>query len=181
MPTDRPSDALLNSEAIRGLLTELDEELTSMGEFAELYVVGGAAMAIGYGARDATRDVDALFEPKASVLEAAERVAARHGIGSGWLNDAVKGFMHGDDPDRRLVLELPALKVFVASPRYLLAMKLFAARIERDADDIAVLLDLAGISTVDDALDVVEAAYGAERISPKTALLVESSLAEDDA
>lgn len=106
MPNDRPSDALLNSDAIRRLLTELDEELTSMGESAELYVVGGAAMAIGYGARDATRDVDALFEPKTTVLEAAERVAARHGIGSGWLNDAVKGFMHGDDPERRLVLEL---------------------------------------------------------------------------
>lgn len=60
-------------------------------------------------------------------------------------------------------------------------MKLFAARVERDADDIAVLLDLTGISTVDDALDVVEAAYGAVRIPPKTALLVESILADDDA
>lgn len=51
---------------------------------------------------------------------------------------------------------------------------------ERDTDDIEVLLDLAGVTTVDDALDVVEAAYGANRIPPKTALIVESVLAADN-
>ena len=59
--------------------------------------------------------------------------AATGGIGdsdgvTGWLNDAMKGFLHGEDPDRRLVLDRPSLQVFVASPRYLLAMKLLAAR-----------------------------------------------------
>lgn len=85
-------------------------------------------MALAYGARDATRDVDALFEPKSPIFDAAARVGERHGIGTGWLNDAMKGFLHGEDPDRRLVLDRPSLQVFVASPRYLLAMKLLAAR-----------------------------------------------------
>lgn len=57
-------------------------------------------------------------------------------------------------------------------------MKLFSARIERDADDIAMLLELARIDRVEEALDLVEAAYGRERIPIKTALLVESILVD---
>lgn len=95
---------------------------------------------------------------------------------SDWLNDAMKGFLHGEDADRRIVIEHPALRVFVASPRYLLAMKLLSARVERDAADIALLLDLAGITRVEDALDVVESAYGSDRVPAKTALLVEGIL-----
>lgn len=98
---------------------------------------------------------------------------------SDWLNDAMKGFLHGEDADRRIVIEHPALQVFVASPRYLLAMKLLSARVERDAADIALLLDLAGITRVEDALDVVESAYGSDRVPAKTALLVEGILARE--
>ena len=58
-------------------------------------------------------------------------------------------------------------------------MKLLSARVERDADDIALLLCLSEITRVEDALDVVEAAYGAERLTVKTRLLVESILDSD--
>lgn len=95
-----------------------------------------------------------------------------------WLNDAVKGFLHGEDSDRRLVLEHKSLRVFAASPKYLLAMKLLSARVERDADDIALLLDLSGIATQDETLDVVEAAYGRGRMPAKTAILLEAILAD---
>ncbi len=176
---DSPSDALLSIESIRRLLIELDEELGATGASGELFVVGGAAMALGYGAREATRDIDALFEPKTAIADAAESVGERNGLRADWLNDAMKGFLHGNDPERRLALDLPSLQVFVASPRYLLAMKLLSARIERDADDIAMLLNLAGVTTVNEALDLVEAAYGADRILPKTALLVASLLSTD--
>jgi hypothetical protein len=50
-----------------------------------------------------------------------------HGLPEDWLNDAVKGFLHGEDPDAVPVLDTPGLRVDVASPRYLLAMKLLAA------------------------------------------------------
>jgi hypothetical protein len=55
-------------------------------------------------------------------------------------------------------------------------MKLLSARVERDADDIGLLLGLAGITDVDEALDLVEAAYGPELVTVKTRLLVESLL-----
>ena len=171
-------DELLTGDRIRSLLKDLGDELAHLGESGELFLVGGAAMALGYDAREATRDIDALFEPKLVIYEAAARIAGREQLPSDWLNDAMKGFLHGDDADRRLVIEHPALKVYVASPRYLLAMKLLSARIERDTDDIALLLGLAGITRVEDALDLVEAAYGKGRISVKTSLIVEAILAD---
>lgn len=59
-----PPDRLLSAEEIRALLVELGEELAQIGESGELFLVGGAALALGYDAREATRDVDAVFEPK---------------------------------------------------------------------------------------------------------------------
>src|SRR5437763_344285 len=114
------NDALLTPEKIRELLNELGDELASAGKVGELFIVGGAALALAYGGRESTHDIDALFEPKLEMYDAAATIARRHGLPVDWLNDAMKGFLHGDDPDRRLVLEHQALAVYVASPRYLL-------------------------------------------------------------
>lgn len=172
-------DALLTPELIRELLIELGDELATAGQVGELFLVGGAALALGYSGRESTHDIDGLFEPKREMYAAAARVAERRGLQVDWLNDAMKGFLHGDDPDRQLVLEHPALAVYVASPRYLLAMKLRSARIERDADDIALLLGVCGISDSGEALDLVEAAYGAAALTVKTQLLVQAILEGD--
>ena len=53
----------------------LDDELGRMGVEADLFVVGGAAMAVAYDARRATTDVDAVFVPSKEVRTAASRVA----------------------------------------------------------------------------------------------------------
>ncbi len=55
-------------------------------------------------------------------------------------------------------------------------MKLLAARVERDTDDIALLLDLAAINSVEVALQVVESAYGVDRVPVKARLLLEAIL-----
>jgi hypothetical protein len=69
-------------------LTALAGELDRRGVIAEMYV-GGAAIALAFDERRATRDVDAVFEPKAVVYEAAATVAEEAGLSPGWLNDAV--------------------------------------------------------------------------------------------
>lgn len=63
-----------------------------------MYVVGGAAIALAFDERRSTRDIDAVFEPKSTVYEAAAAVAEQRGLPGGWLNDAVKGFLAGEDP-----------------------------------------------------------------------------------
>ena len=146
----------LGRDDIRALLDDLSLELAARGARAELFLVGGAALAVAYDATRATRDLDAVFVPSDVVRQAAAAIAAREGLADDWLNDAVKGFLPGPDPDAQRFYSTDSLIVDVASPRYLLAMKLFAARAEIDADDITLLYRQLGFTTVDEGLDLVE-------------------------
>jgi hypothetical protein len=102
---------LLDREQILRLFEELSEELARRGTRAEIFLVGGAAMALAYDTRRATRDIDAVFQPKDEVYSAAAVVAARHDLPDDWLNDGVKGFLPGDDPQARPAYESEALRV----------------------------------------------------------------------
>lgn len=170
---------MLDADDIRRHLTELGEELLAVDAHGELFLVGGAAMALAYNTRRATRDLDAVFEPKAIVYAAARRVAERHEeLPEDWLNDAVKGFLLGDDPAATVAFDHPGVCVRVASPRYLFAMKAAASRVERDADDIATLYRLAGFASIDDALDHLTLTYPFITLEPRALYLLEA-LAED--
>lgn len=59
------------------LLEEVSRDLESRGIRGDLFVVGGAAMALAYSTRRFTRDVDAVFEPKSAIYAAARRVGAK--------------------------------------------------------------------------------------------------------
>jgi Nucleotidyltransferase of unknown function (DUF6036) len=163
----------LDRAAIRGLLADLDAELARRGTKADIFLVGGAALAIAYDARRATRDLDAVFQPTEAVREAARAVAERHDLADDWLNDAVKGFLPGPDPEAQQYYTGQALTVDVASARFLLAMKLFASRVETDADDIAFLYGEVGFTTVQQGLDLVELAYPGRPIPAKVQFLLE--------
>jgi hypothetical protein len=97
-----------------------------------------------------------VFIPTDVVRQAATAVAQRNGLAEDWLNDAVKGFPPG--PDAQRFYSSDSLIADVASPGYLLAMKLFAARAEIDAGDIILLYRQLGFTTVDEGLDLVEQA-----------------------
>ena len=55
-------------------------------------------------------------------------MAARVGAPIDWLTDAVKGYLSSQG-DFNPYLELPHLRVFVARPEYLLAMKVASMRL----------------------------------------------------
>jgi hypothetical protein len=79
----------LGREDIRSLLDDLSAELAARGARAELFLVGGAALAVAYDATRATRDLDAVFIPTDVVRQAAATVAEHQGLAEDWLNDAV--------------------------------------------------------------------------------------------
>lgn len=164
---------LFDREHLFTAFRALDEELARTGTRADVFVVGGAAMAIAYDARRATVDVDAVFVPSAEVRLAASRVAERLGLPGDWLNDGAKAFVPGDDPGRTRVFEGPNLQVSAASPRFLLAMKLLAARVERDQDDIRSLYRLCGFTTAEEGVALVASAYPTRIIPPRTRFLLE--------
>ena len=160
----------LTAKELHRLFGLLNEELAKAGAQGELFLVGGAVMCIAYAARPSTEDVDAFFRPAGEVRAAAARVAARVGMAADWLNDAVKGFLseHGEF---RSWLELSHLRVMVAQPEYLLAMKCLALRIGaefHDEDDIRYLLRHLAVTSYDRALEIVTRYYPLERFPQKT-------------
>jgi hypothetical protein len=173
-------NAWFTAHDIRRLLELLGEELETAGVEGELYLVGGAVMCLAFDARPATRDVDALFRPTREIREAAARVADRAGVPRGWLNDAVKGFLD-DRGDFDPFLELPNLRVFIARPEYLLAMKCASMRLAeefRDVDDVRYLLRYLNITSVDEALEIVARYVDQDRLMPKTRLALEELLSD---
>ncbi|MFC0861123.1 DUF6036 family nucleotidyltransferase [Sphaerimonospora cavernae] len=162
----------LGRDEILELLNELSAELDTRGAKADLFLVGGAAIAVAYDNARSTRDLDAVFLPTEVVRQATLAVAERRGLAKDWLNDAVKGFLPGPDPDARRYYSSDSLVVDVASARYLLAMKLFSSRVENDADDIMFLYRQLGFSTVEEGLDLVESVYHGRAVEPKVQFLL---------
>ena len=163
---------------IHRLFDLLDAELAAEGIEGEIYLVGGAVMCLAFDARPSTRDVDALFRPAPEIRRAAARVAARAGVSDHWLNDAVKGYLspHGDFDS---YLELPHLRVFVARPEYLLAMKCASMRLGEefhDLDDVRYLLRYLNVDNVDDALAIVTHYVPERQLPPKSRLALEELL-----
>ena len=76
-------------------------------------------------------------------------------------------------------LDLPHLKVFVARPEYLLAMKCASMCLGEefhDLDDVRYLLRYLDIAKLDDALAIV-GGYFEEELLPKSRLVLEELLA----
>jgi hypothetical protein len=95
------------------------------------------------------------------------------------LNDGVKGFLsHIDAASRQLFRTYPSekepgLRLYVASPEYLFAMKCMAMRIggvevTEDKADILSLAAAINVTNTTKAIEIVAKYYPQNRIPPKT-------------
>jgi hypothetical protein len=165
----------MNHDEIEALLRQLSDRLVDRGLVGEVALYGGAAMVLGHRSRLSTKDVDAVFVPKQEVYQAVAEVAIAAGVEKDWLNDAVKGFLS----EKNEILPLrdyPGLKVFVAAPGYLLAMKCMSMRLGRDDTDLAdvrFLMDRLELREPAQVLDLVSCYYPEDRIQPKTRFAIE--------
>ncbi len=149
-----PGGVLLGRAELERAFTLLGDRLARRGVAADLFVIGGAAMALAYDAHRVTRDVDAIFVPHGVVVEEARAVAAELGLPAWWLNEQASVYVSGkDDPGKRRVFDHPNLRVMAASPEHIFAMKAMAAR-DRDIEDLRRLGALAGIRSAEAALDL---------------------------
>jgi hypothetical protein len=170
------SERYFSQASIRSALEALGEELTRNGIRGQIFIVGGAAMALAYSTRRVTRDIDAVFEPKSAIYTAATKVAEDLGLPEDWLNDAVKAFMPGSDEHAHSVPDIRGIEVTTASPRYLLAMKLMAMRFGEDDEDIEILLQECGLTDVEEAIALVKQMYPLQEPPAKTRFFLEEIL-----
>lgn len=164
----------------------LSKRLGERGLQARLFVVGGAAMALAYYPEGVERrlsdDVDAFGHPSDVVFEIAAEIAEDEGLQQDWLNADAKGFLPAHGTGEGVIVDLSVeggLTVEVASPELMLAMKIRSARPGRDTDDLAVLVRLVGVRSVDEARDLFDDVYDGEEIFTRRAqTLLEAVLDE---
>jgi hypothetical protein len=168
---------VLTPQSMVALFDELSDHLATQDVHGTLFVVGGAAMALAYEPGRVTLDVDALFAPYHAIQEAAQIIAARHGLTPDWLSDAVRVFDIGVDPQARQVYGSEHLSVTVPSPQRLLAMKIRSGRLTRDMHDIRVLSGLLGLRSVEDVVVVAEQQVPMFVLSERQRRLIEVALA----
>lgn len=170
---------MLNRNTIRQLFDALNTELRKVGVTGEVGICGGCVMCLVFNARQATKDVDAIFEPTSEIRAAAARVAASMGVPVDWLNDAAKGFFLSQ-PETIDVINLSNLRVWAPSAEYMLAMKCISARFDtHDADDVRFLIKHLGLENPEDLFRMIESFYPKKSIPAKTQFFIEEILGSD--
>src|SRR5215467_9277172 len=170
------ADPLLDRAAIENAFRRLGDRLVHRGIVGDIYVIGGAAMALAYDARRSTRDIDAVFKPHGVVIEEAQAVAAELGFPRWWLNEQASAYVApGGDPAAPRVFDHPGLRVSAASPEHLLAMKVLAAR-RRDTEDISHLIKHLQLSTVTEVLALCADVFPDEPVPDRARLILEDLL-----
>ena len=148
----------LSKADILSLLERINDELRTRNIFGEIFLVGGAALSLVYGARDSTFDIDGIFEPKNEILEIAHRIAQEKDLEAVWLNDAAKGFISPQmENDKDVYKEFSNLIVTAAGSKSLLAMKLTSARRgSNDQKDALFLMKQVDVKSESELLNLIE-------------------------
>lgn len=155
----------------------MGEQLARKRQVGEILVYGGSAIMLQMHARETTQDVDCIVSSgHGPVIEAMIYAQKKLGLPSGWLSEAVSIYASpsqdsgdflpfGEYPSSRQ----PHLKVSVAKPKYLLAMKIAALTrgTKRDADDIQLLAKDLDLSSAQEAFAVYEHYFGRTPLSPQ--------------
>jgi hypothetical protein len=169
----------LSKQDIEAAFREMGELLVRARKVAEIAVFGGAAILLQFEVNFHTGDVDARVETgdHGAVMTAAAEVARRHGWLRLWFSEAVTTYLgtddgvafHGSYPSESSV----GLRIYVAKPDYLLAMKLLAMRIgTRDEADATLLARASGITTVDAMVKLLQRYYPKETPDPRRVVII---------
>ena len=154
----------LTREDIVGAFREIGDILHRRRKIGDIAVFGGSAMLLQFSVDFVTDDVDAVIESEhGEVIRAVQELAEARGWRPGWLSEAVSVYLSAEHrASLQLFGEFPSpervgLRVYVAKPEYLLALKLRALRMgTRDMEDVLTLARHLNLRTVDHLLDVLQ-------------------------
>ena len=147
----------LHKDDILRFLKEINSRLMDMCKTGEIFIVGGAAISLAFGGRDATEDIDAIYKPRSEIRKIIQIMADEHGLRSDWLNNDAEHFVT-ESMTFTLLFEYSNLKVSHIDAECLLAMKLASARPDTspDMDDCLLLMEKLGIHEEKELLRLVE-------------------------
>jgi predicted nucleotidyltransferase len=165
-------------EEVRQHLEDLADGLAQAGVEVSILLVGGAALSFYYDRDQGTTDVDAVGHPKDLVLAHAAALTEEKGLRPGWLNEAATMYFPHEEIARHVVIEKGTVRVEVAEPEVLLAMKLHACRPQKDLPDLAFLLRRCDVRSVDKAVEWLERYYPEEELSEQDQAIVAVALGE---
>lgn len=171
---------LSRDDLIRGI-KELAVRANTKGIAADIYVVGGAALALKYFDRDSTVDVDARARQWDLLQPIVEEIAKDFDWAPNWFN--VKAALLvptlGKDAEWILIHSNGEINVFVASAEVLLMMKLAASRRGRDYRDAELLMATTGITNLQELEDLFSTYFPGDVLPSKALRMLEEILSRD--
>lgn len=138
---------LHREDIIRGL-KQLADKAAERGISADIYVVGGAALALRYFDRDPTVDIDARVNRWDEISPIVEEISRENLWVENWFNVEASQFVPswGKDAEWELIYSSAGINIYVASAEVLLMMKLAASRRGRDYLDAELLMSTTGLT-----------------------------------
>jgi len=147
----------LHRDDMLRFLEEINSRLNDLSKSGEIFIIGGAAISLAFGGREATEDIDAVYKPRSEIRKIIKIMSDEYDLRSDWLNNDAEHFVT-ESMTFTLLFEYSNLKVFHIDAECLLAMKLASARPDTspDMDDCLLLMDKLGISEEKELLRLVE-------------------------
>lgn len=140
-------NSLSRDDLIQGI-KELSTRAQVRGIKSDIYVVGGAALALKYFDRDSTFDIDARVNQWDLLKPIVEEIAEEYDWVPDWFNVAATQFIPslGKEAEWITLYSSGGVNVYVASAEVLLMMKIAASRSGRDYRDAELLMATTGLT-----------------------------------
>jgi hypothetical protein len=178
-----PSRSDLSVDSVIAAFEVMGGYLRERGLVGEIAVYGRTAILLQFRWGNPTEDVDVVIrtaERESAVKDAAAFAALRLGLSDDWLNTYVGAFTAETESDSFFSAfgayprgETPGLRVFLAKPEYICAMKLKALQREtigdRDFEDAVRLAAEVGVESTDDLLRLFASYFPGESLDPTAA------------
>ena len=176
MKTPSTMRTMLDRETIERAFDRIGSKAVRRGIQTEIAVYGGSCLVLASDMREASGDVDAVFDvrSRSALYEMFDEVARELRLPSDWMNEAVRRsappqpprIPYGDYP--RDNTSGCGLRVFLPTPEYMLAMKLLAQRgggeheeekTQTDRSDSLALMRITGLDTKEKLQNLMETYY----------------------
>jgi hypothetical protein len=178
-----PSRSDLSVDRVVAAFDVMGRYLRERGLVGEIAVYERTAILLQFRWGKATEDVDVVIrteERESAVKDAAAFAALRLGLADDWLNNYVGAFTAERESEAFFSAygtyprgETPGLRVVLAKPEYICAMKLRALQREnvgdKDFDDAVGLAAELGIESADELLHLFASYFPGESLDPSAA------------